>query len=116
MRYLRNLTAALVAAGALATAGCYGETTVRATTPDLAYVGPDVQVVADYDYPTFYSGGYYYRYDNGVWLSSNYYDRGFIRARIVPRAVLGIDRPYAYVRYHHRHEMGNRRPVRVYRY
>ena len=116
MKSLRNLIVSLVAAGTLAGAGCYGETQVTATTPDLAYVGPDVQVVAESDYPVFYSGGAYYRYDNGVWLTSRYHDRGFIHARIVPRAVLGIDRPYAYVHYHHRHEMGNRRPVRVYRY
>lgn len=118
MKSLRNLVAAALFAS-FAGAGCYGTTEVRGTayasTPQLEYVSPGVQVVADYDYPVFYSNNYYYRYDNGVWLSSRYHDRGFIRAQVVPQAVVRIDRPYAYVRYHHR-AVGNRRPVRVYHY
>ena len=77
MKIMRNIFAAVVTV-VLAGAGCYGTTDVSGTvtTPDMAYVGPDVQVVADYDYPVFYSGGAYYRYDNGVGLCSQRHNRG----------------------------------------
>jgi len=107
-------TTALLGLGA-----CYGTTTVRGqayvTTPQLEYIGPDVQVVADYDAPVFYSQSYYWRYDNGIWLRSSYHDRGFARVTVVPHAVLSIRTPTAYVHYH-AHVMGNRRPVRDHRY
>ena len=111
MKIMRNL-ASVVLTAALA-AGCYGTTDVSGTvvTPDMDYVGPDVQVVADYDYPVFYSGGAYYRYDNGIWLRSHYHDRGYIRATAVPNAVLTISSPESYRHYHHR-GMANR----VHRY
>src|SRR5262249_7230450 len=111
MKIMRNISSAVLAA-ALA-AGCYGSTDVSGTvvTPDMDYVGPDVQVVADYDYPVFYSGGVYYRYDNGVWLRSRFHDRAYIRATAVPRAVLTIRSPETYRPYHHR-GMANR----VHRY
>ncbi len=35
-------------------------------SPSMEYVSPGVQVIADYDYPVFYSDGYYWRYDNNV--------------------------------------------------
>jgi hypothetical protein len=101
MKIMRNVFAAVVTV-VLAGAGCYGTTDVSGTvtTPDMAYVSPDVQVVTDYDYPVFYSGGAYYRYDNGVWLRSHRHDRGYIRATGVPRGVLSIRTPGAYVHYH----------------
>jgi len=114
MKHLRTLTATALVAG-FALAGCYGTTEVRgrvyASNPNLEYIGPDVQVVADYDRPVFYSNSYYWQYDNGLWFRSSAYDRGFVRVRTVPTAVLRIDRPYAYIRYHHR-GMANRRPHR----
>jgi len=116
MTFSRSIPALALALG-LGAAGCYGTTTVRGTaytsTPDLEYIGPDVQVVADYDRPVFYSQNYYWRYDDGVWLRSPYHDRGWARVTTVPRAVLSIRTPGAYVHYHHR-SMGNRNP-RVYR-
>ena len=122
MHIVRTLSAAtLTAVLALSSTGCYGTTTVRTrgtyevSTPSLEYIGPDVQVVADYDRPVFYSQNYYWQYDNGAWLRSTYHDRGYVRVNVVPQPILRIDRPYAYVRYHHR-AMGNRRPVRVYHY
>jgi hypothetical protein len=120
MKPLRTLSAVILAAAAtIASAGCYGTTEVSGgayvRSPRLEYISPGVQVVADYDYPVFYSGGAYWRYDSGTWLYSHQPYHGFIRARVVPRAVLSIDRPYAYTHYHVR-AMGARRPVRVYRY
>ncbi len=47
-----------------------------AGAPDLVDVSPDVQVVADYDYPVFYSGGMYWRNYGGAWYSSNVYNGG----------------------------------------
>lgn len=68
-------------------------------TPELAYVGPGVQVVTDYDYPVFFSDGYYWRYDGGLWYRSGFYNRGWAVSYNVPYAVRGISRPEGYVRY-----------------
>jgi|SRR6185436_2798430 len=102
----RIIFAALVMSAALA-GGCAGEGvyytgggTVTATTvaPDLLYVSPGVQVVADYDYPVFYADNYYWRFDNGGWYRSSWYTGGWVYAT-PPSAVLTIDRPYAYRHY-----------------
>lgn len=66
--------------------------------PELAYISPGVYVVADYDEPVFYTNNSYWRYDNGVWYSSRYHDRGW-RYSPAPRALVSIERPRAYVRY-----------------
>ena len=104
---------------ALATAtGCYarGSTRVSASyaTPDLVYVSPGVQVVADHDYPVFYSQGYYWRYDSGIWLRSRIYNRGFVRVRSVPVVVRQIRQPHRYVRVRARGHV-RQRPARVNR-
>jgi hypothetical protein len=102
MRYI--LPAALLAA-TLAT-GCYAETTgsvgygVTATTvaPDLVYVSPGVQVIADYDEPVFYADNFYWRQSGGVWYRSSYHTGGWIYAS-PPRTVLSINNPYNYRHY-----------------
>ena len=66
--------------------------------PDLEYVGPGVQVVADYDQPVFYSGGFYWLYSGDAWYRSPYYNGGWAYAT-PPAAVLSIRQPYAYVHY-----------------
>jgi hypothetical protein len=95
------LSAAL-AGGCAGTGEVYysGGGTLTATTvaPDLVYVSPGVQVIADYDYPVFYADNYYWRFDNGLWYRSSWYTGGWAYAT-PPRAVLSIDRPYAYRRY-----------------
>lgn len=103
----RIILCALVLSAALA-GGCAGSGsvyysgsgTLTATTvaPDLVYVSPGVQVVADYDYPVFYADNYYWRFDNGAWYRSSWYTGGWAYAT-PPRAVLSIDRPYAYRHY-----------------
>ena len=82
-------------------AGCDGtvHTSAYVSSPDLVEVGPDVEVVADYDYPVFYSGAYYWRYDGGVWYRSHVHDGGWVRASNVPVAVLHVDRPASYAHY-----------------
>ncbi len=102
MRYI--LPAALLSA-VLAT-GCYATTSgsagygVTATTvaPDLVYVSPGVQVIADFDEPVFYADNFYWRQSGGTWYRSRYHTGGWIYAS-PPRAVLSIDRPYAYRHY-----------------
>jgi hypothetical protein len=86
-------------------AGCYSE------EPDVAYggggvavdgapglveVSPGVQVIADYDYPVFYSDGEYWRYDGGIWYQSAYWGGGWGLAYNVPYGVRGIRDPGAY--------------------
>jgi hypothetical protein len=67
--------------------------------PSMAYVSPGVQVIADYDYPVFYSDGFYWRYDGGLWYRSGFYNRGWGVSYNVPVGVRGIARPDAYVHY-----------------
>lgn len=86
-------------------AGCTGTGTVRysaqaqVVTPTMVEVEPGVQVVEDYDQPVFYSDGLYWRYENGAWYRSNYYDRAYVRGYNVPVQVQRIDRPERYVHY-----------------
>src|SRR5688572_30344081 len=74
--------------------GYYGSAAVY--TPDLVYVSPGVQVIADYDEPVFYTDGFYWRFYGGTWYRSSYYSGGWSYAS-PPRRLLSIDRPYAYV-------------------
>lgn len=91
----------------LVTGACYyrdpyvsAQYSVGYSAPGLAYIGPGVQVVTDYDYPVFYSDGYYWRYDGGLWYRSGFYNRGWAVSYNVPYGVRGISRPEGYVRYH----------------
>jgi hypothetical protein len=105
---MRRIILALLVMSAALAGGCAGSGTVyyggggtlTATTvaPDLVYVSPGVQVVADHDYPVFYADSYYWRYDGGRWYRSSWYTGGWIYAT-PPHAVLRIERPYAYRHY-----------------
>jgi hypothetical protein len=113
----------LILGGLLAlsvTTGCYasggGRVTATYSTPDLVYVSPGVQVVANYDYPVFYSQGYYWRHDGGIWLRSRVYNRGFVRVRTVPVVVRGIRNPHRYVRVRARGNVRARPALRDRRY
>jgi hypothetical protein len=109
------LTAAIVAGG------CYTEADVSTGygggNPDLVEVDgtPGVSVVADADYPVFFSDGFYWRYDGGVWYSSASYGRGWVVSRNVPVRVRGISNPGAYVHYRATLAREGRRPVPVAR-
>jgi hypothetical protein len=90
---------------AFAVGGCYSDAGVGysadySTGPSLAYVAPGVQVVADYDYPVFFSDGFYWQYYGGYWYRSPYWNRGWSATYNVPYAVRGISRPWAYAHYH----------------
>jgi hypothetical protein len=99
---IRTFTAALLAA-ALAVGGC---TTTVSTTAPLYPIAPGVQVVTGWDYPVFYSGGAYYRYDNGTWMYSHHHDHGYVHAHSVPTAVTSIHNPGSYVHYQPRTAYG----------
>jgi hypothetical protein len=92
--------------GALAATGCYSEEPGVAYSasygyagPDMAYVGPGVQVIADYDYPVFFSDGFYWRNDGGYWYRSPYYDRGWVGVSTVPYGLRGVRDPWRYSHY-----------------
>lgn len=91
----------LLISGVLAT-GCYGTTAVGYSpgytyaTPDMAYVGPGVSVIANYDLPIFYSGGYYWYNTSGAWYRSPYYTHGWNYVSRPPYAISSIRSPYAY--------------------
>ena len=78
--------------------GCAATVSGEAYGPELAYVAPGVQVIADYNEPIFYSDGYYWRSSGNAWYRSPYYTGGWVYAS-PPPAVLRIDRPYAYAHY-----------------
>lgn len=91
-------------------AGCYSEDPVGvdysagyapgyAGAPGLVEVSPGVQVISDYDYPVFFSEGFYWRSYGGVWYRSPYYDRGWVVGGRVPVGIGRIGRPEMYAHY-----------------
>ena len=107
-------TSALVASAGCATHGrATYAVSASYTQPDLAYVSPGVYAVADYNEPVFYTSNLYWRYDNGRWYSSRYHNSGW-RYSTAPRALVTIDRPYAYVRYRPQTRYTVRADGRVY--
>jgi len=92
---------------AIAAAGCYTEADVGGgygggayvAGPSMVYAAPGVQVIADYDYPIFYSDGLYWRQYGGVWYSSRVYTGGWGVAYNVPGGIRGIREPGAYAHY-----------------
>lgn len=86
-----------------------------APAPNLVYVAPGVQVIADYDYPVFFADGVYWRYDGGVWYRSRRYTGGWAITYDVPVTVRHIDRPATYVHYRATAVARTRAPVRDHR-
>ena len=86
-----------------------------APAPDLVYVAPGVQVIANYDYPVFFADGVYWRYDGGVWYRSRTYTGGWAITYDVPVTVRHIDRPAAYVHYRATAVARTRAPERDHR-
>ena len=98
----------VVATGCYATDGVYTEPAYADGTydgnyangtPDMVDVSPGVQVVGDYDYPVFFSGGMYWRNYGGAWYSSNVYNGGWALAGNVPYGVSSIRDPGMYAHY-----------------
>jgi len=84
----------------LAGAACYTEEEYAYPSANLAYVSPGVEVVAGYDYPVFYSDGYYWRWSNNGWYRSARWDRGWAYSAHVPEHVRGVAHPWTYSHYH----------------
>lgn len=106
---MKNILLPLVTALGF-TAGCYTQGDVgmsyssgggyyAASGPDLYYYSPGVSVVAYSDDPVFYSDNYYWRYYDGVWYQSPYWNTGWSVSYNVPYGVRSIDRPYSYARF-----------------
>ncbi|MEO7094831.1 MAG: hypothetical protein ABI175_16350 [Polyangiales bacterium] len=108
-------TAALLMGGCVASGQAGYSANAQVTTPDLVYIDSDVQVIADYDEPIFYSGNYYWRYDGGAWYRSTYHTRGWVRYDNAPVAIRRIDRPTAYIHYHANASASARPEVRDHR-
>ncbi len=84
------------------TSGCivHGRVGARVEAePAMVEVSPGVMVIEDYDEPVFYSDGYYWLYSDGIWLRSSYHNGGWVRWNNVPRGIVSIRSPRAYVRY-----------------
>jgi hypothetical protein len=109
------LVGAAGCAGGSGTVGYQATATYEtAPMPDMAYVSPGVQVIADYDEPVFYTDGYYWRYDsNGTWYRSHTWNGGWVYAS-APRPLLSIQSPRTYIRYRPSGYV-SRRPARVLR-
>ncbi len=69
------------------------------TTPSLVYVSADVQVIEDYHEPVFYSSNMYWRFQGGVWYSSRYHTRDWVRVTVLPPQIQRIEQPTMYIRY-----------------
>lgn len=94
---LYAVTSTLLSIGCAAS----GQVQYRAqvTPPELVYINPEVQVIADYGEPIFYMDSYYWRYDGGAWYRSPRHTSGWVRIEVAPVAIRRIERPTAYIHY-----------------
>lgn len=102
MKTFAKLIVALVL-GAAASSACVATPAVQVSaevTPRLVWVEPGIWVVEDLPYAVYYSNGFYWRYANGVWFRSPYYNDGFtaVHVGVVPPIVVAGYRPH-HVRY-----------------
>lgn len=69
--------------------------------PALVVVSPGVMVVPNYHHEVFFSNGYYWMHDRGVWFRTRNHRGGWVRVngRFVPRAIVRTPRG-RFVRYH----------------
>lgn len=119
-RLIPNLVAGFIAAMALTSSGCLGtvgvgvNADVQYAEPQLAYVGPGVWVVQDYNEPVFYENNFYWVNRGGVWYRSSYHTGGWVAVNVVPYRIRTIRNRRRYVRYRARPGTRVRRgPVRV---
>lgn len=94
---MRAILFALLVAACTGSVG-YTVSTPVAYGPDLVYVAPGVQVIADYDVPVFFVDGFYWRWYGGGWYRSSYHTGGWVYAS-PPPALLRVPAPHTYVHY-----------------
>jgi hypothetical protein len=108
---LPTLLFALAVGAATLAPGCGpAHVQVAATaSPQLVWLAPGVWVVEDYPSAVYYADGYYWRYVDGTWYRSSWYEGGFVLVDvgIVPRLVVTTYRPHVHAHY--------RGPAHVYR-
>jgi hypothetical protein len=92
-----------------------GSVAVTASTPDLVYAAPGVQVIADYDEPIFYSDGFYWWNYDGLWYRSGTYTGGWAYVAAPPVTVVRIGEPYRYRHYRPSGYIVHNRPVPAHR-
>ncbi len=64
--------------------------------PELITITPDVQVVAAYEEPVFFTGGFYYREINGGWYRSHSHSGGWSSYNDAPYSVRSIENRHSY--------------------
>ncbi len=94
------LASSLLLVGCVGSGSGYVRGSASVSAPDLVFVSPGVQVIADYDEPIFYSDSYYWRAEGNVWYRSSSYTGGWARFDVVPVGIRRIERPTAYIHYH----------------
>src|SRR5687767_3312968 len=99
-KILTSTFAALLAAcTASGTTDVRYSATATASAPQFVEVEPEVQVIADYHEPVFYTDQTYWLFRGGVWYRSNDYRSGWVRIDAPPPRLRTIQRPERYVRY-----------------
>jgi hypothetical protein len=72
--------------------------TATVVGPELVYVSPGVQVIADYNEPVFYADGFYWRESGGIWYRSSYHTHGWAYAN-APYSIVSIRDRHSYRHY-----------------
>lgn len=108
---LASILLALALGAGCSGVGYRGTVEVSARTPDLLYVAPGVQVIADYDEPIFYSDGYYWWFYDGVWYRSPSYTGGWAYVSMPPVTIARIYEPHRYRHFRPQGYTVHRRPV-----
>jgi len=68
--------------------------------PQLAYVGPGVEVVSDWGTPVFFADDFFWEWDGGFWYRSSVLGGPRLRVHEVPGVVARIERPSGYAHFH----------------
>lgn len=92
------LAFALAAGSFAGGSGCYvgGEVVATAETPRMVWVGDGIWVLEDWPYSVYYYDNFYWRYIDGYWYRSAWYDSGFVRVSVWPRTLVRVHRSGSY--------------------
>src|SRR5262245_24666070 len=111
----RSIIPALIAASLAACETSVGVAYPTTPTPDLVAISPGVSVIADYEEPIFYTGGFYYWRLGGAWYRSPNYTTGWAYWPRAPYGIVQIRVPYRYKYYRPYGYVAYQRPVPAYR-